>query len=47
MTNRQILAMNEYMKEESVPAFEIMQKYNLTPSQFWSAYAQLKAKAPK
>ena len=47
MTNRQAMAMNEYMKEQSAPAFELMKKYELTPPEFWSAYAMLKAKAPK
>lgn len=47
MTNRQAMALNEYMKKESVPAYDLMKKYDLTPSEFWSAYAMLKSKAPK
>ena len=47
MTNVLALALNEYMKKESEPAFQIMQKYDLTPKEFWSGYAQLKAKAPR
>lgn len=41
------LALNEYMKAGSEPALKYMEKYKLTPSEFWSGYAQLKAKAPK
>lgn len=47
MTNRQMLAMNEYMKTGSIGAYELMQKYDLTPSEFWSCCAKLKAKAPR
>lgn len=47
MTNKAILAMNEYMKAQSVGAYELMKKYDLTPSEFWSCYAQMKTKAPK
>ena len=47
MTNKVILALNEYMKSQSASAHEIMKKYEVTPSEFWSGYAQLKASAPK
>lgn len=47
MSNTVALALNEYMKSESVSALELMEKYKLTPSEFWKGYAQLKAKAPK
>lgn len=47
MSNVVALALNEYMKAESISALELMDKYKLTPSEFWSGYAQLKAKAPK
>lgn len=47
MSNVVALALNEYMKAESLNAFKLMEKYKLTPSEFWSGYAQLKAKAPR
>ena len=47
MTNILALALNEYMKAESISALEVMNKYKITPTEFWSAYAQLKAKAPR
>lgn len=47
MTNTVALALNEFMKSESVPALQIMEKYKLTPSEFWKGYSQLKAKAPR
>jgi len=47
MKNTVALALNEYMKAGSVSAYELMSKYNLTPSEFWSGYAQIKAKAPR
>jgi hypothetical protein len=47
MTNTQLLAMNEYMRSGSITAFAIMEKYKLTPKEFWEAYAEIKAKAPR
>ena len=44
MTNTVILALNEYMKAGNVPAQVYIDKYKLTPSEFWSGYAKLKAR---
>ena len=37
-----LLAINEYMKNENVGAFQVMQKYNVLPSDFWAGYEKLK-----
>jgi len=42
MSNQVALALNEYMKNESVGAFQVMQKYNVSPSDFWAGYKELK-----
>jgi hypothetical protein len=47
MTTTQAIAINEYMKAESVSAFVFMEKYKLTPKEFWEAYAEIKAKTPR
>ena len=47
MTNIQALALNEFMKKNAPPEAEILEKYSITKSELWSAYAMLKAKAPK
>jgi hypothetical protein len=47
MTTTQAIAINEFMASPNVPAFAIMEKYKLTPKEFWQAYAEIKAKTPR
>jgi hypothetical protein len=47
MSNKLALALIEYMKLGNGSYPMVMQKYDLTPSEFWSGFAQLRAKAPR
>ena len=47
MKDNVIMALKEYIERQTVSAYELMEKYKVTPSEFWSGFAMLKSKAPK
>lgn len=40
--NKAIEAVKEWLELETVGAFEVMQKHDVTPNEFWEAYRSMR-----